>query len=280
MYAEVYRIAKELESRKTPFAIATVIRVEGSSSAKSGSKAIIDSRGTVIAGWVGGGCAEAAVRAEAQKCILEERTAILTLDLTDEVLGVGMPCGGKMDIFIDPFSPTPELLIVGHSRIAEMLATLGQLLHFSVIVSDPSADRKLFPTADRLITDDMDFNQTPLGSNSYVVIASQHKNDQIWIKRALEDDAAYIALVASRKRSKLVLEYAQAAGVPEEKLSRVHAPAGLEIGAREPEEIALSVMSEIVSVRRGGFLTGPRPKPGKDSEASTPTEKTAPRCGT
>ena len=114
MFSDLYTKAAELASQGHPFAIATVVRVEGSSSARRGAKAIIDQSGKLLLGWVGGGCAESAVRSEAQTCIETERPRMITVDMSDEVLGVGMPCGGTMDIFIEPVLPRPELLIVGH----------------------------------------------------------------------------------------------------------------------------------------------------------------------
>jgi len=205
-----------------------------------------------VLGWVGGGCAESAVRQEALESLKDGQTRIITLDLTDEVLGVGMPCGGVMKIYIEPFLPKPELLIVGRGRIAETLAQLGHLMNFSVTVNDPGATKEAFPTADRVITTDLGFSEMPVGSNTYVVIATQHKGDHLSMKKAIEGQAAYIALIASQKRSQLVFDYLLAAGVPHEELARVRAPAGLDISATTPEEIALSIMSEVVAVRRGG----------------------------
>ncbi len=247
-----YSKAAELASRRKPFAIATVVRVEGSSSARRGSKALIDESGNLLAGWVGGGCAESTVRSEALKCMKREAPALITLDMQDELLGVGMPCGGMMDVYIEPVTPSPELFIVGHGRIAETLASLGGLMNFSVAVHDPDARRESFPTADRLITSDFDLSQATLDARTFVVIATLHKRDHIWLQKALESDAAYVALVASAHRSRLVLDYLRLEGVPEDKIARVWAPAGLDLRASTPEEIALSVMSQIVALRRGG----------------------------
>src|SRR5260370_36057542 len=107
--------------------------------------------GRVVTGWIGGGCAESAVRAEALKAIAEEKPQLITLDMPDEVLGVGMPCGGMMDVYIEPVVPKPELVIAGHGKIAETLGSLGQLMNFSVTVPDPSADREKFPQAHRIV---------------------------------------------------------------------------------------------------------------------------------
>ena len=254
MSMDVLKMANELASERRPFAVATVVRVEGSSSAKRGSKAIIDAEGNILTGWIGGGCAESAVRHQAVKCIASEKPQVITLDMTDELLGVGMPCGGVMDVYIEPVLPKPELLIVGHGRIAETLASLGSLMGFSVTVDDPGASRTAFPYVDRLITDDVDLSEASITPNSYVVIATQHKNDHVSLQRALDGHAGYIALVSSKHRADLVLDYLAATGTPPEKLKQVWAPAGVDIGATTPEEIALSIMSQMVAHRRGAHV--------------------------
>jgi xanthine dehydrogenase accessory factor len=249
--SDLYAKAAELASLGEPFAIATVVRVRGSSSARPGSKALIDGLGKLLVGWVGGGCAESAVRSEALACLEIEQGRLITVDMSDEQLGVGMPCGGTMDIFIEPVLPRPELLIVGHGRIAETLATLGDMMGFRITVNDPGAAREAFPSAQRLITDDFDLTETPIGPKSFVVIATQHKRDHLWLQKALAGQAAYVALIASRHRAGLVLDFLREAGVSESQIATVFAPAGLDLGAATPEEIALSVISQMVALRRG-----------------------------
>jgi xanthine dehydrogenase accessory factor len=254
MSMEFFAKLLELSSGNQPFAVATVIETMGSASAKPGSKAIIDSSGGVILGWVGGGCAESAVRQEAVASIKEGKARVIALDLNDEVFGVGMPCGGAMRVYIEPCLPKPELVIAGHGQIAATLAQLGHLMGLSVTVADPGVTRESFPTAGRLLTTDLNSADIQIGTNSYIVIATQHKGDHLAIRKALEGHPPYIALIASHKRSQLVFDYLLASGVLQEQVTevRVRAPAGLDIGARTPEEIALSIMSEIVTVRRGG----------------------------
>ena len=276
MFSPLYSKAAELAGQGKSFAIATVVRVEGSSSAKRGSKALIDAQGKIVFGWVGGGCAESTVRIEALRCIERERPEVITLDMTDELLGVGMPCGGKMDVYIEPVFPQPELLIVGHGRIAEVLAAIGHLTSFSVTVNDPCAERAAFPQADRLVTEDLDLSETRIDSRTFVVIATLHKQDHVWLQKALEGDAAYVALIASRHRSKLVLDYLLATGMSAEKVKKVWAPAGLDIGAATPEEIALSIVSQMVALRRGG-----RVKALKESDSpaeNTETDRIIHQC--
>lgn len=249
---DFYSKAAELAAQGRSFAVATVVRVEGSSSARRGSKAIIDASGKLLLGWIGGGCAESAVRSEALRSLELGRPVLITLDMTDELLGVGMPCGGKMDIYIEPVMPTPELLIAGHGRIAESLAAFAHMLGFRIAINDPGAEAAAFPQAERIIAEDFDLNETPIGANTYVVIATQHKNDHRWLHKALEGEAAYVALIASQHRAKLVLDYLAAEGAPADKLAKIYAPAGFDLGAATPEEIALSIMSQIVALRRGG----------------------------
>src|SRR5689334_9071877 len=249
---DLYSKAAEFEAQRKPFAIATVVRVEGSSSARRGSKALIDSQGRIIMGWVGGGCAESAVSSEALRCIRSEKPELITLDMQDEILGVGMPCGGMMDVYIEPVLPQPELVIAGHGRIAETLARLGHLMNFAVTVHDPSAAKESFPDAQRIIVKDFGVTEIAFGPNTYVVIATLHKNDHLWLQRALEGEAAYVALIASAHRSRLVLDYLLAEGVPAARVDRVWAPAGLDLAAATPEEIALSIIGQIVALRRGG----------------------------
>lgn len=249
---DFYSKAAELAAQGRPFAVATVVRVEGSSSARRGSKAIIDAYGKLLLGWIGGGCAESAVRSEALRSLELGRPVLITLDMTDELLGVGMPCGGRMDIYIEPVMPTPELLIAGHGRIAESLAAFAHMLGFRIAINDPGAEAAAFPQAERIIAEDFDLNETPISANTYVVIATQHKNDHRWLQKALEGEAAYVALIASQHRAKLVLDYLAAEGAPAEKLAKIYAPAGFDLGAATPEEIALSIMSQIVALRRGG----------------------------
>src|SRR5215472_7141526 len=183
MHPQFYSKMAEMAEAGKAFALATVVRVSGSTSAGQGSKAFIDAQGKIVFGWIGGGCAESAVRAEALKCIEREQPRLITLDMTDELLGVGMPCGGKMEVYIEPVLPQPELLIVGHGRIAEVLASIGHLVSFSVTVSDPAADRASFPDADRLVTEDFDLDATPIGPRTFVVIATMHKNDHLWLHK-------------------------------------------------------------------------------------------------
>jgi xanthine dehydrogenase accessory factor len=252
MAQEIFDTIQSLRAARRPFAVATVVETTGSVSAKTSAKAVIDEHGQVVAGWVGGGCAESATCEQGIDCMDSGQTAVLDIDLDDEVLGAGMPCGGAMRVYVEPVLPRPRLWIMGHGRVAECLCELGDMLGMDVIVNDPAVDRARYPKAERLITDDPDYEQLTPSADDYVVIATQHKGDHDSMRRALTSDGGYIALIASRKRSRLVLDFLRREGFGDEDLGRVMAPSGLDLGARTPEEIALCVASEIVLVRRGG----------------------------
>jgi xanthine dehydrogenase accessory factor len=222
----IFDVVQRLRASGRPFALATVVETRGSVSAKTGAKAVIDEQGDLIAGWVGGGCAESAARDQGLECIARGETAVLDIDLDDEELGIGMPCGGHMRVYVEPVLPRPRLWVLGHGRVAECLCTLGGMLGLEVLVLDRGVERARYPDAARLITDDPDYAQLAPAAEDSVVIATQHKGDHESLRRALASPAGYIA--------------------------RVMAPAGLDLAARTPEEIALAIASEIVLVRRGG----------------------------
>ena len=242
-----------LRNRREAYALATVVETRGSASARPGAKALIGRDGAVLAGWVGGGCAESAVRQTALDCLREDRPRVVELDLDDEVLGTGMPCGGSMRVYVEPVPPRPTLWVLGHGRVAECLCRFGAALGFRVVVDDtPAPDPARYPDAAELIGDDDSYERLTPAHGDAVVIATQHKGDHISAVRALRSPAAVIAVIASRKRARLVLDFLRGEGFGEEELARLRAPAGLDLGARTPEEIALSVIGEIVMLRRGG----------------------------
>ncbi|MGH8103011.1 MAG: XdhC family protein [bacterium] len=252
MSREFFEKVYELSQNGAAFAIATVVKTEGSSSARAGAKAIVKADGSTLFGWVGGGCVESNVAKEALDSLNDGKPRLIHLDLNDELSGVGMPCGGAMDVYVEPHLSKPQLVIVGHGAIAEAVAKLGTLLNFRVVVDDSTATKEKYPTAESLITNDMDYTQFDLGPEAHVVIATQHKGDDKAARAALAKAARTIALIASKTRAGIVLDTLASQGVSKADLSRISSPAGLDLGAVEPEEIALAVMAEIVAARRGG----------------------------
>lgn len=248
-----FAIVARFKAQRYPVALAIVISVKGSTSARPGAKAIFNSQGGIMNGWVGGGCAESTVAHAAIECLQTGRAQIVDLDLDDEVLGTGMPCGGSMKVYVEPLLPAPILWILGHGRLAECICRLGALVGLDVVIDDSMADRKRFPEALRILSqDDADYEALQPRTDDYVVVATQHKGDHQSMRRALTSDVHYVALVASRKRTRLVLEFLRSAGLDRAVIDRVRAPAGIDLGAQTPEEVALSVVSEIVLLRRRG----------------------------
>jgi xanthine dehydrogenase accessory factor len=252
MVKDIHDHILEYRRDRRPYAIATVVETIGSVSAKTSAKAMINNEGQVVYGWVGGGCAESSTITQAIECIESGQTTVMDIDLDDEVLGAGMPCGGHMRVYVEPVLPKPTLWLMGHGRVAEVLCQIGVLMGLRVIINDAGAEWDKYPTADTLITDDLEYEQLNPLPEDYVVIATQHKGDHESIKRALVSGAGYVALIASRKRSGLVMDYLREEGVDEIDLQRVMAPCGLDLGPKTPEEIALCVISEITMLRRGG----------------------------
>lgn len=256
--------------RREPYAMATVVEVRGSASAPVGAKALIGPEGALRAGWVGGGCAEAMVRRTALDCLENETPAMLDIDLNDEIFGAGMPCGGNMRVFVEPVRPAPRLWLMGHGRIVESLCEQGIRLGYETMVIDSLARPERFPGARQVIDDDARYLGVFPAAGDCAVIATHHKGDYAALRQLLATDCRFIALVASHKRSGLVLRRLREEGIGEADLARVRAPAGLAIGATTPEEIALSILAEMVMVRRGGLGICKREVPAGPTENPRP----------
>ncbi len=249
---EFYALAHRLTSEGKPFAVATVVSSEGSASARAGAKAILHPDGSATFGWLGGGCVDALVARAAQEALADGRPRMVPVDLTDEVTGAGMPCGGRMTVYVEPVIARPQVVILGHGRIAETVCRLARIVGFRVTVNGPGASSAAYPDADETIAEDARFERLAAGPLTYVVVTTQHKADDLAIKAALARGARFICLVASRKRAGIILGWLREDGVPESSLAAVRAPAGLDLGCETPEEIALSIVSEIVATHRGG----------------------------
>jgi xanthine dehydrogenase accessory factor len=251
MTPEWLRILSARMGARQACAVATVVAIEGSVSADLGAKAIFAPDGQLLAGWIGGGCAQARAGEVAQHVLSNGYGQMLTLDLRDEVLGSGMPCGGCMTVFIDPLLPSPMLWVLGNGSLAEALCRQSAQTGFAVTVLDSRAEMERFPTAWAVVNDDPAYETlTRLDAADYVVIATQHKGDHLILRRLLARPLAYVGLIASRHRARLVQADLQQSGLSPTLWAKVHAPAGLDLGARTPEEIALAVVAEMLALRR------------------------------
>lgn len=252
MNDELLDVLTRLHRSGRPYAVAVVVETLGSSSAKPGSRAVIGETGRRLAGWIGGGCAEGAVCQAALQCLDSGVPQVLEIDMNDEVLGVGMPCGGSMRVFVEPVLPAPVLWLLGHGSICESLARLAVEQGYRVVANDPLLRPEDYPAGTRLITADNGYAELRPAPADAVVVATQHKGDHRSLARALDAGADYIGLISSRKRAALIGDYLREEGLAERALGRVRAPAGLDLAAHTPQEIALAVMAEIVMRRRGG----------------------------
>jgi xanthine dehydrogenase accessory factor len=257
MFDEFLRKAADLRSRGESFALATVVRFDGAISGKPGDKAIIYPDGTIW-GWIGGGCTQPAVIKEALKSIHDGEPRFVRISAPPKpkseprIVGYTMTChsGGTLDVYIEPVLPKPQLVIFGRSPVARYLAALAGTMNFSVVVLAQGASRVDFPNVDT-VCDCMELPATAVAANAFVVVSTQGEADEEALKTALGIDSRYVAFVASKAKAQKVFEYLGAEGISSEQLSKVHSPAGLNIGARAPEEIAISILAEIVEVRRG-----------------------------
>ena len=250
--ADLQETIVDLRKRRQPFAMATVVRAERPTSSKPGDKAIISPDGT-LTGWIGGSCAHDIVVRNALEALEEGVPRFLTLSSTAAteakrfgVIDVPMQCysGGVLDVFIEPSLPRPQMVVVGYETIARALVRISKTLQFHVTVVDPLASRGSIPEADEVINE----LKLPAGDNEmFVVVAMYGRYDEEALEQAARTNASYIALVASPKRASVILETLRDRGV---NVDRIKSPAGLDIGAQGAEEIALSIVAEIVQRRR------------------------------
>jgi xanthine dehydrogenase accessory factor len=273
--------AAALHRQGEPFALATVVRCERPTSAKPGARALIRADGSV-SGWVGGSCAEPVTVKEALAALADGEGRLLVLrgngsPLPGRVEGVreyAMTChsGGTLEIYGEPVLPQPALVLVGGGPVVETLARLGEAARFAVTVVDPEVDAAPGQAGARVA----DLAGLALGPRTAVVVATHGRFDEDALERALRSDAGYVSLVASPKRAATVVDALRARALPPDRLARLKAPAGLDLGAVTPEEIAVSILAEIVALRRQGpgraTATGP-------VEAGRPEEARDPVCG-
>jgi xanthine dehydrogenase accessory factor len=255
---DILALAGELERRREPFSLAIVTRVQAPTSGKPGFKAIVRPDGSVV-GWVGGSCSRHALVSEARAALEEGEPRLLRLrpgteacpPRADGVVDRIMECqsGGAMDIYIEPHGPPPQLLVVGDTPVAESLTALGRLLGFRVVAAGVGLDPSRFPDADEVLGDLAELPRKIDGA-TYAVVATMAQYDGMALDLLLRSPAAYVGLVASRRRAESLKDDLRAHGLSDEALERIRNPAGIDVGARTPEEIAVSVAAEIVEVRR------------------------------
>lgn len=276
MFDQFVAKAAELLAKGEPFVTASVVRFEAPISGKPGDKAIIFQDGTMW-GWIGGGCSQPVVVKEALKALVDGQPRLIRISPTSSpergIVDYTMTChsGGTLDIYIEPVLPKPTLLILGRSPVAQTLARLGKTIHYEVSVVAEGATPEQFPDANTLrgILDLHDVKITP---NTFVVVSTQGDGDEEALEMAAKSRADYVAFVASKTKAQKVLNYLRESGVPSDRVARVRAPAGLSIAAGSPEEIAVSILAEIIEVRAkhsrmsSSSMRGPLPASNKEAK--------------
>jgi xanthine dehydrogenase accessory factor len=246
--------ADELLAAEKPFAVALVVRYQPPISGKPGNKAIISANGTMW-GWIGGGCAQPVVIKEALAAIADGKPRLIRISPASSreegIVDYTMTChsGGTLDIYIEPVLPKPHILILGRSPVAVTLAKLGKAIDYTVSVAAPQADREQFPEAD-VVQADLDLRQMKITPQTLIVVSTQGHQDEQAVENALRSSACYVALVASKVKAAKIVEYLKARGLSAERLAQLRAPAGLDIRASSPEEIAVSILAEIIVTNR------------------------------
>jgi xanthine dehydrogenase accessory factor len=262
--------AAALDAAGTPFALATVVAVQRPTSARPGAQGIVHPDGS-IEGWVGGSCAQPVVVREALRSLADGQPRLLRLSKDapaegrrgDGVVELVMTChsGGTLEIYVEPHLPAPVLWVAGTTPIAGALVVLGAAAGWRVSLFDPIADAEAFPAAERVLGE-RELRMLDQDAAPYVVVATQGQWDEEAVAAALRRNASYVGLVASPTRAAAVRQWLRDEnGLAEERLAALRAPAGLDLGAETAEEIALSILAELVQVRRGRatFVAAPGP---------------------
>jgi xanthine dehydrogenase accessory factor len=254
MFDQFLSKADELLTKGQPFAVAVVVRYQAPISGKPGNKAIIFPDGKMW-GWIGGGCAQPVVIKEALKSLADGQPRLIRISPSSSpeegIVDYTMTChsGGTLDIFVEPVLPKPHIMILGRSPVAAALAKLAKTTNYTVSVAAPGADRESFPDVD-LLQGDLDLSPLRITPQTFIVVSTQGEHDEEAMESALLTSATFVAFVASKVKAGKVLDYLSGRGVSSSRLSQVRAPAGIDIHATSPEEIAVSILAEIIQVNR------------------------------
>lgn len=269
---DILDLISAMKASGKPFALATVVRTVAATAAKAGAKAVIQPDGTISEGWIGGGCARTAVLKAAKEALADGKPRLVSVQPPDVLQERGVQAGderegtrfaknmcpsqGTMDVFVEPVLPRPQVVVCGSSPVAVAVANLGRGMGFAVTVCAPAAEQPAFPEADRRIEG---YALPVENGQRFVVVATQGRGDELALQAALAVEADYVAFVGSRKKAEALKAKLQEQGIAAERLAKLKAPAGLDLGAITPDEIAISILAEIVALRRGGQPRGSAP---------------------
>ena len=281
MTEDLLELSQELSRRGEPFALATVVWRRAPSSAQPGNQAIVTAAGKVR-GWLSGACADSVVIREARKALESGEPQLVLLGSPEELAAraddgislVPMQCQseGAIELFVQPVLPKPHLVMIGRTPMVSTLTSLAKTLGWRTVVVDDRGDPDAHPDAGLVVTT-LDLEAAGVAENSLVVVATQGQYDELAVDKALGTKAAFIGLIASRKRAQAVLDWLRDVDYTEEALARVKAPAGLDLGSLKHEEIAVGVLAELVqfnAARQPSVAVSP-PDPARAPEPQVST---------
>ncbi|MEO8028693.1 MAG: XdhC/CoxI family protein [Bryobacteraceae bacterium] len=237
-------------------ALATIVQVKGSIPSFESAKLLVREDGSIF-GTIGGGCVEAEVWAIAREVIETERPRHLNFSLgQDAAYDNGLICGGQLNVFVEPVVPQPRAYIFGAGHVSKSISKVANLAGFATVVIDDReafANAERFPEADEIFADEYEavFPRLSINSSSYIVIVTRgHRDDMRVLRWAATTPARYVAMIGSKRKTISVIKELEKEGLPRDAFDQLFAPMGLEIGAESPEEIAVSVVAEMIAVRR------------------------------
>ncbi len=253
----MFQAVAEALDRGEPAALVTIVSTTGSTPQRVGAKMLVYGDGRII-GTIGGGCYENDAFWKAREAIKTRRPELVHYELSDDFAQeTGLICGGQMDVYIEPIEPSPELYIIGAGHVGFHLARLAADVGFRVHVVDDRekfANAERFPTATEVVVDDVPawIDRADLPAHAYAVIVTRgHTNDLEALRALAPRELRYLGLIGSRAKVARIYEALAADQMPPDVLRRVHAPIGLDIGAVTPQEIAVSILAELIAVKHG-----------------------------
>jgi xanthine dehydrogenase accessory factor len=253
---DIYEAIVNLRHRGGKAVLATIVNTRGSAPRKEGAKMLVHSDGRIV-GTVGGGDLEHQIVRRALQLLDGNESQLAHFEMTNEDASrAGMVCGGTLDVFLDPLEASPALYIFGGGHISLTLARIGKMVGFRVVVIDDRsefANAERFPEADETMAGEIAsvMPRLKINGTSYIVIVTRgHQNDSQVLEWAVTTPAAYVGMIGSKRKVLAVFAYLRTKGITQQQLDRVHSPVGLSIGAETPEEIAVSIMAEVIQVRR------------------------------
>ena len=254
---DIFEEIVELRRAGRRGALATIVHSNGSIPSFESAKMLVRDDGS-IAGTIGGGCVEAEVWQAAREVMEEEKPRSLTFNLNhDPKYDSGLVCGGTLEVYLEPVLPVQTLYLFGAGHVSVNVYRAARMAGFEVVVVDDRdsyANRQRFPEAKDVYADDFERVLSQLAPNhsSYLVIVTRgHRDDMRVLRWAVETPAKYIGMIGSQRKVIAIYKQLEKEGIAPERLARVYAPVGLEIGAITPEEIAIAIVAELIAVRRG-----------------------------